>query len=79
MDDRWHAIVEHNRLYLHRSWTRYGVFEAAFAPRGDRWAITEAIIETYDERYRCGPLEHEAEQLVRTIDAVLVYRDTYRN
>jgi len=31
MDDRWHAYVVDCRLYLHRSWTGYGVFEAQFA------------------------------------------------
>jgi hypothetical protein len=25
MDDRWNAFVENQRLYLHRSWTGWGV------------------------------------------------------
>jgi hypothetical protein len=32
MDDKWHAFVEDQRLYLHRSWTGMGVYEAQFAP-----------------------------------------------
>src|ERR1700748_560767 len=72
MNDRWHAIVEGDRLYLYRSWTGFGVYEAAFALRGDRWHITEAIVETYDERYKAGPLTEETERLVRIIDAVLI-------
>jgi hypothetical protein len=79
MDDRWHAIVENDRLYLHLSWTGYGIYEAGFALRGERWHITEAIVETYDERYSCASIADETELLVRTIDAVLVYRDTYRD
>jgi hypothetical protein len=79
MDDRWHAIVENDRLYLYRSWTGFGVYEAGFELRGDRWHITEAIVETYDERYRAGALPDEAERLVRIIDGVLIYRDTTRD
>jgi hypothetical protein len=30
LDDRWHAFVESDRLYLHRSWTGHGVYEAQF-------------------------------------------------
>jgi hypothetical protein len=79
MDDRWHALVENDHLYLHRSWTGYGIYEATFTQRGERWYITEALVETYTERYKHGPLTHETELLVRVIDAVLVYRDTYRS
>src|SRR5262245_18793770 len=68
MNDRWNALIEDNHLYLHRSWTGYGIYEATFALDGDRWRITEAVVETWDERYRCGPLDEEAEQLVRIID-----------
>jgi hypothetical protein len=25
MDDRWHALVENDHLYLHRSWTGFGI------------------------------------------------------
>lgn len=32
MDDRWHILTEDNIVFLHRSWTGFGVFEATFAP-----------------------------------------------
>jgi hypothetical protein len=78
MDDRWHAIVEHDHLYLHRSSTGYGIYEATFSRDGDRWRITDAVVETWDERYDSGPMKDESELLVRVIDSLLVYRDTYR-
>src|ERR1700732_4511428 len=31
MDDKWNALVEDDRLFLHRSWTGRGIYEA---PRG---------------------------------------------
>ncbi|GAB2498513.1 hypothetical protein [Nocardiopsis aegyptia] len=34
MEDRWVALVEDDRLHLHRSWTGYGMFEADFATKG---------------------------------------------
>ena len=30
MDDKWNAFVERDRLFLHRSWTGRGVYEARF-------------------------------------------------
>ncbi|MGW5880192.1 hypothetical protein ACWFMI_26950 [Nocardiopsis terrae] len=34
MEDRWVALVEDDRLHLHRSWTGHGMFEADFAAEG---------------------------------------------
>src|SRR5215472_14053239 len=44
MDDKWHAFVEDDRLFLHRSWTGRGVYEARFARDGDGWLITELLV-----------------------------------
>jgi hypothetical protein len=43
MEEKWFAFVEGDRLYLHRSWTGLGVFEARFERDQDGWRITEAI------------------------------------
>jgi hypothetical protein len=37
MDDKWNAFVENDRLFLHRSWTGLGVYEAQFTRSGDTW------------------------------------------
>ncbi|MFW5418022.1 hypothetical protein J0910_15530 [Nocardiopsis sp. CNT-189] len=42
MDDKWHALVEGDRLHLHRSWTGRGMYEADFAPEGAGRRITGA-------------------------------------
>ncbi|WP_086822347.1 hypothetical protein [Allokutzneria sp. NRRL B-24872] len=52
MDERWLALVEADRLFLHRSWTGYGVYEAVFVERPEGWQITEAWVESDTDRYR---------------------------
>ncbi|MFC7740385.1 hypothetical protein ACFQXA_04630 [Nocardiopsis composta] len=42
MDDKWHALVEGDRLHLHRSWTGHGVYEADFAADGAGRRIVRA-------------------------------------
>ncbi|MFD6437163.1 hypothetical protein [Streptomyces venezuelae] len=32
MDEKWNVFVEDDVLFMHRSWTGYGVYEATFAP-----------------------------------------------
>jgi hypothetical protein len=42
MDDKWHAFVGDQRLYLHRSWTGRGVCEAQFGGGTGGWRISSA-------------------------------------
>ena len=42
MEERWDALVEDDRLHLHRSWTGYGVYEADFAQEGGGRRIVAA-------------------------------------
>jgi hypothetical protein len=77
--DTWDAFVENNRLYLHDSSTGHGIYEAGFERRGNRWYITDATVETRTDRHQPRPLRDETQLLVRTIDTVLIYRDTYQH
>ena len=72
MDERWLALTEKNRLYLHRSWTGFGIYEAVFAPRAEGWQITAAWVESNPERYRVGDDQHERDSLERLIRDVVV-------
>lgn len=45
MDDKWNALVEGHRLYLHRSWTGRGMYEAEFAHVPGGWQIVAAAVE----------------------------------
>ncbi|WP_351237278.1 hypothetical protein [Streptomyces sp. NPDC002133] len=47
MDEKWAVVAEGEVVFLHRSWTGYGVFEATFAPvEGGGWRIASAVVET---------------------------------
>jgi hypothetical protein len=73
MDERWNAHVTGDRLFLHRSWTGLGIFEAQFAPSpGGGWVITEALVEGEPSRYRSLGDEFETVQLETIIRAVLL-------
>jgi hypothetical protein len=50
MEEKWLAFVEGNRLFVHRSWTGHGIYEATFSESGAEWHITSAVVE--DDRTR---------------------------
>ncbi|MFG3229297.1 hypothetical protein ACGF07_31565 [Kitasatospora sp. NPDC048194] len=46
MDEKWNVVVEGDVVFLHRSWTGFGVFEATFAPvEGGGRRIVSAVVE----------------------------------
>ncbi|MCX5409707.1 hypothetical protein OHA37_38350 [Streptomyces sp. NBC_00335] len=52
MDEKWDVFTEGEVVFLHRSWTGYGVFAATFAPvDGGGWRIAKAEVERDAERY----------------------------
>jgi hypothetical protein len=72
MEKRWLALVEGDRLYIHRSWTRYGIYEAQFARVTEGWHIVEAVVEGNHQRYGRGSDEYETGFLELTIRNVLL-------
>ncbi len=71
MDDKWHAFVEDQRLYLHRSWTGKGDYEAQFAA-GDTSGrrISSAVVAGDHNSYRRGGGEYESALLEAVIEWV---------
>jgi hypothetical protein len=72
MDDRWDAFVEHDRLFLHRSWTGLGIYEAQFARGDDGWSITELLVCADRSNYRRSVDTWETLFVEATIDGVLL-------
>jgi hypothetical protein len=72
MDDRWIAFVEDDRLYLHRSWTGYGVYEAGFVRNQDGWIIAELVVCGDRSRYRRSTDAYESAYVEFIISAVLL-------
>ncbi|GAA1602197.1 hypothetical protein ACFQY4_29895 [Catellatospora bangladeshensis] len=53
MDERWDVFVEDQTVFLHRSWTGFGIYEASFsAVAGEGWRISAAVTEA--DPSRCG-------------------------
>jgi hypothetical protein len=71
MDDKWHAYVEAQRLYLHRSWTGKGIFEAQFLRAAEGWHITSAVVEGDRNAYRRHDDAYESALLEALIDGKL--------
>ncbi|WP_238007043.1 hypothetical protein KZZ52_43905 [Dactylosporangium sp. AC04546] len=53
MDERWDVFTEDQVVFLHRSWTGYGIYEASLTPAdGGGWRIGTAVVESDPDRYR---------------------------
>ena len=74
MDDKWDAFVEGQRLYLHRSWTGLGVYEAELARGPDGWRISGAVVESDSGRYKRREDAYESALLEVLVDWVLCRR-----
>jgi hypothetical protein len=72
MDYKWDAVVDGDRLSLHRSWTGYGLYEAQFAHDDDGWRITDLRVCGDRGLYRRGTDDYEAGFVVYLINAYLL-------
>ena len=72
MDDKWLAFVENDRLFLHRSWTGRGVYEAQFGRDGEGWSITELLVSGDRDSYRRASDAYEAVFVEAIIDGILL-------
>lgn len=71
MDEKWHAFVEADRLFLHRSWTGRGIYEAQFAHDEAGWFIAELLVSGDRDHYRRATDAYEALFVECIIDGVL--------
>src|SRR5262245_47081434 len=71
MDDKWNALVEGHRLYLYRSWTGHGIYEAEFAQVAGGWQIVTAVVEGDRANYRRQREDYETALLEALIDGKL--------
>lgn len=44
MDEKWNVFAEGDVVFVHRSWTGLGVFEATFTPTDGGRRITKAVV-----------------------------------
>ena len=72
MEDKWDAYVDDERLFFHRSWTGFGIYEAHFAPDGNDWVITAAWVTDDRDIYARSTDEYESLMLEALIAGVLL-------
>ncbi|MER6913772.1 hypothetical protein ABT354_19050 [Streptomyces sp. NPDC000594] len=73
MDEKWDVFTEDGVVFLHRSWTGLGIFEAAFAPaEGGGWRIIGAMAERDPERYGGTDDHHDCLMIELVISTVVL-------
>ena len=73
MDEKWNVFAEDDVVYLHRSWTGHGIYEATFAPAdGGSRRIAQADVEGDPERYRSADDEYSCVMLELVLSAIVL-------
>lgn len=74
MEDKWDVFAEGDVLFIHRSWTGYGLFEATFTPAdGGGWRIAGAVVERDPERYGGRDDEHDCVLMEMVISGTVLH------
>jgi hypothetical protein len=73
MDEKWNVFAEDDVVYLHRSWTGRGIYEATFVPTdGGGWRMAQAVVEGDPERYRSADDEYDCVMLELVLSAIVL-------
>ncbi|QDY80996.1 hypothetical protein [Streptomyces qinzhouensis] len=73
MDEKWNAFAEDETLFLHRSWTGRGVYEAVFAPvNGGGRQISGAVVERDPEFYKNTDDAYDCVMLELVISSIVL-------
>jgi hypothetical protein len=52
MEEKWFAFYEEPWLYLHRSWTGYGIYQVRFEPADGGGRVAGVLVSRDPEQYR---------------------------
>ncbi|WP_191971853.1 hypothetical protein [Streptomyces luteolifulvus] len=73
MDEKWNVFVEADVVFMHRSWTGHGIYEASFAPvAGGGSRIASAVVEADGQRYRSMGDEYDRLMMELVISAIVL-------
>ncbi|MFF8814771.1 hypothetical protein [Streptomyces pactum] len=72
MEERWDVFTEGRVVFVHRSWTGYGIYAATFAPVDGGWRIADAVVERDPERYGGTDDAYDRVMLELVISAVVL-------
>jgi hypothetical protein len=76
MDYRWCSYLIGHRLFLHRSWTGEGIFEAEFAPVNGGWHVITAAVESGHTNSYVDRPDSELSNLLRRVIDIAAQWDT---
>ncbi|MEU9992739.1 hypothetical protein AB0E10_39295 [Streptomyces sp. NPDC048045] len=73
MDEKWNVFAEADVVFMHRSWTGHGIYEASFAPvTGGGRRIASAVVEADGKRYRSRGDEYDRPMMELIISAIVL-------
>ncbi|HTJ36438.1 MAG TPA: hypothetical protein VL738_24740 [Dactylosporangium sp.] len=73
MDEKWNVFVEAQTVFVHRSWTGNGIFEASFSAADDGgWRISAAVVESEPSRYRRSSEQYDRVSLELVLSAIVL-------
>ena len=73
MDEKWNVFTEGDVLFVHRSWTGYGIYQASFAPvPGGGIHMVSAVVESDAQLYRSRGDEYDRLMLELVISAIVL-------
>ncbi|WP_433180673.1 hypothetical protein [Actinoallomurus sp. CA-150999] len=72
MDEKWDIFAEGDRLFMHRSWTGYGIYEVSFVGAEGGVRISAGVVESDRDRYRSRSDEFDGVMLELLIRSVLL-------
>lgn len=68
MEDKWFAFYEEPWLYLHRSWTGFGVYQVRFEAVDGGSRVAEALVSRDPDQYRSTDATSDAVLLAVLLD-----------
>ncbi|RSM34836.1 hypothetical protein DMA12_46640 [Amycolatopsis balhimycina DSM 5908] len=73
MDHRWDVLVEGDVVFMHRSWTGYGIYEVTFTlTTGGGRTVGSALVETDPQRHRRQSDDHDRLTIELIITSIML-------
>ena len=72
MEDKWFIFFENNMLYMHRSWTGFGMYQAEIVKKGNDYVIHDFSVERKVDKYSNENDETDVEIFLNLIAGALL-------
>jgi 8-oxo-dGTP diphosphatase len=72
MEDRWFMFFEDNTLFVHRSWTGFCIYAAAFKREGDVYLVDRLRVNRDDTQYSANDDAADVRQFLKLVTAFLL-------